>query len=65
MRFGCQATGKVKHSRSEALRVLAEQSRFDPDPANLSVYRCRHCSRWHLGHKSGPWRALPQAPIDK
>ncbi len=55
----CAATGKVRHpSRKVAqtnlnrvLRGLDGSGKDRRERGKLSVYRCRHCSGWHLGNR--------------
>lgn len=32
-------------------RVAAKVRRGHPDRRHLGVYRCQHCTYWHLGHR--------------
>ena len=53
-----QCHGKQSYpSKKEARRGLrrmrslpAERRRFDEGDVKLTVYRCPHCGRWHVGH---------------
>lgn len=40
-------TGKIAHeTKAEALRVMRRR-RLKRD---MSVYRCKRCRKWHIGH---------------
>lgn len=50
----CSTTGKDSLSRSDAVdrvRRLVETDKKDPEIDKLRAYRCRHCNRWHIGHR--------------
>ncbi len=49
----CDMSGKQALSRDEAKRQLRrlEADAADPEAHLLNIYRCRHCARWHVGHK--------------
>lgn len=44
--------GKLAHgTRQDALAHLARLVRGGAAPWRLVIYRCRHCSRFHIGHR--------------
>jgi hypothetical protein len=54
----CQ--GKEAFSTAAAaLRVLRKMRHRHPDDHALNVYRCRHCSKWHIGESLERRRAQP------
>jgi hypothetical protein len=46
-----QCGGKKRHdTRQDALDHLARLIRLGAPAWRISVYRCRHCTAWHVGH---------------
>lgn len=44
--------GKNKHATREAASVELKLRPRDVR-TSLGIYRCRHCSHWHIGHRRG------------
>ena len=46
----CQRTGKVSHPSRKAAKRHAKHLRRIGTGMGNSVYRCRACDSWHVGH---------------
>jgi len=55
----CQVTGKICYSKRQARDASADLEHRDGDH-DLKIYRCEHCSRYHIGHLSGEFRIKPR-----
>lgn len=52
--FGCGPKQKVSYSKGDAERAAREmremEREVEPGFAPMTAYKCRACSRWHIGH---------------
>ncbi len=53
MCFGKQSFNSKKEAleRIEKIREQAILDNYGYPPASLQVYKCKFCSKWHLGNK--------------
>lgn len=56
----CDATGKRRRSRDEAIKTAQRLQALDGDP--MSAYRCNACNDWHVGHTPYALRTPPSRP---
>lgn len=56
----CGPKAKIPQSRDEAKRAMARLVALGDDAAQLNIYKCDRCKRWHVGHSDRvrPSRAI-------
>ncbi len=50
----CGPKAKIPQSRDEAKRALQRLVAMGDDSAQLNIYKCSACKRWHVGHNKHP-----------
>lgn len=48
----CGPKAKIPQSRDEAKRAMARLVAMGDDAAQLNIYKCNACHRWHVGHNT-------------